>query len=681
MRCTAIGWILRAAAAVCCVVSTGCGDVEIGKAQFAATVAGAPGGPGFFDGSAAAAQALIRFHTPSGVALVGSDAFVADTANHVIRKIDPAGNVSTVAGAFGAPGTADGTGSAARFNSPSALAADGATLYICDTGNHTIRKFLTTTGAVTTLSGWPGTAGFADNAAGPGGVLFSSPKGIAVAGGALFVADSGNHRIRKVTLAGAATTFAGSGTPASADGTGEAASFAFPAAVAAVGTDLFVADTGNHTIRKVTPSGAVGIVTTFAGSPGVPGAADGIGTAARFNAPAGIAAIGAVLYVSDTGNHTIRAVAGDPGVVTTLAGLAGTAGSADGTGTAARFDTPRGIAFDGSLLLVADAGNHLLRRVSPAGTVSTAAGNPPRKGAADGFGAAARFFAPAGIATAADNIFVADEGNGLIRKVSPGGAVATFAGMGGEFGAPAGIAAVGSDLFVTDSRNHTILKVSAGGSVTTIAGSAGLPGSADGTGASARFNSPRGIAAAGGQLYVADAGNHTIRKVTPSGAVTTVAGIPGSPGSNDNPAGTSARFHDPRGIAALGDFLYVADTGNHAIRRIGLVASSHPVTTHAGSAGSPGFADGSAANARFFSPAGIAAVESVLYVADAGNHAIRRIGTMGTVTTFVGKPAAATTRDGEASSVLLNAPSGIAGVPGTLYFTDENENVLRKVLF
>lgn len=671
-------------------VFAGCGTVEIGKAKSTATLAGGSGGPGFFDGAAATSSALIRFDSPSGVAAIGTDVFVADSANHVVRKINAAGDVSTVAGTFGIAGSADGTGTSARFNGPTGLAADGTILYVCDTGNHTIRKLVTTSGAVTTLAGTPGTAGATDNAAGPGNVLFSSPKGIVSAGGALFVADTGNHKIRKVMPVGATTTYAGSGTAGSADGVGTAASFSAPEGIAAIGTDLYVADTGNDTIRKVASSGAVGNVTTLAGSPGVPGTADGTGTVARFNGPAGIAAIGTTLYVADTGNHAIRAVNGDPGVVTTLAGVAGTPGSADGTGSAARFFGPRGIGTNGAGLFVADTENQDVRTVTTGGAVATLAGNPPRAGSADDAGTAARFNGPAGAAVIGDNVYVADAGNHTIRKITGGGTVTTLAGAAGipgntngtgtaaRFNGPVGIASDGSDLFVADTGNHTIRKVTAAGVVTTIAGSPGLSGSVDGTGSAARFNSPRGIVVVGTDLFVADTGNHTIRKVTAAGVVTTVAGGAGIPGSTDA-SGTAARFDAPRGIATLGSFLFVADTGNHTIRRVALAGFT--VITFAGAAGQAGAVDGSSGSARFSSPEGIAAVESVLYLADRGNHAIRKISTLASVTTFVGDPAKATTRDGDASQVLLNAPTGIAGSPGVLYFTDGNENVVRKILF
>jgi hypothetical protein len=214
--------------------------------------------------------------------------------------------------------------------------------------------------------------------------------------------------------------------------------------------------------------------------------------------------------------------------------------------------------------------------------------------------------------------------------------------------------------------------------VTTIAGDPGTTGSADGSGTTALFNNPQGIVVLGGDLYVADSGNHTIRKVTTGGDVTTLAGSAGNAGSA-NGSSADARFRSPLGIAVLGASLYVADSGNHTIRKV--LVPSGTTSTFAGSAGQPGVADGSGATARFSSPDGIAGVGSGLYVADRGNHAVRRISTLAIVTTFVGNPGAATTRNGDSNNALLNAPTGITGVEGTIYFTDINENVVRKILF
>jgi hypothetical protein len=284
-------------------------------------------------------------------------------------------------------------------------------------------------------------------------------------------------------------------------------------------------------------------------------------------------------------------------------------------------------------------------------------------------------------------VYVADTENHTIRKIDSAGVATTIAGAAGFSGSadtpprflfPGGITALGGDLYVTDSGNHTIRKVTTGGLVTTIAGNPGQTGSADGSGAAALFNDPQGIVESGGDLYVADSGNHAIRKVTTGGDVTTLAGSAGIAGSADGPS-TVARFRSPLGIAVLGPSLYVADTGNHTIRKIQIPSGT--TSTTAGTAGQPGFADDSGPSARFSSPDGIVGIESFLYVADRGNHAVRRISTLATVTTFVGNPVAATTRNGDADNALLNAPTGITGVEGTISFTDINENVVRKILF
>jgi hypothetical protein len=674
---------------------SGCGDSSVSQADSVVAFAGGEGGPGFFDGSPADP---VRFDSSSGVAVTTTgDRFVADTENHLIRKIDASGNVTTFAGAFGVAGSADGTGPAARFNQPSGITAVGTVLFLCDTGNHTIRR-ISASRVVTTVAGTPGVPGAVDNTFGSGNVLFSAPRGISsnvLPGGAatptLFVADTGNHTVRRMSSSGATTTLAGSGTPGFVDDTGTAASFFSPEGITFDGASIFVADTGNHAIRKVTPVGSVGDVTTLAGD-GTPGYIDNTsGASAQFSSPVSLASIGSFLFVSDTGNHVIREVnTTNLGFTTTLAGSPQIPGFADGTGTVASFDSPEGIASDGFTspsLYVADTGNHIVRKVTLGGSVTTVAGNPPQAGSTDLQGAAARFRAPAGVALIGDDVFVADTENHTIRKIDSAGVATTIAGSAGSPGStdtpprfrfPGGITALGGDLYVTDSENHTIRKVTTGGLVTTIAGDPGTTGSADGSGTTALFNNPQGIVVLGGDLYVADSGNHTIRKVTTGGDVTTLAGSAGNAGSA-NGSSADARFRSPLGIAVLGASLYVADSGNHTIRKV--LVPSGTTSTFAGSAGQPGVADGSGATARFSSPDGIAGVGSALYVADRGNHAVRRISTLATVTTFVGNPGAATTRNGDSNNALLNAPTGITGVEGTIYFTDINENVVRKILF
>jgi sugar lactone lactonase YvrE len=327
--------------------------------------------------------------------------------------------VTTLAGSAGLTGTTDATGAAARFNHLSDVAVDTAgNVYVADTGGHLIRK-VTAAGAVTTLAGRAGISGNTD-ATGTA-ASFNSPSGIAVdTAGNVYVADTLNHTIRKITAAGVVTTLAGNaGSTGSADGTGAAARFFWPQGLGldATGANLYVADTNNHTVRKIALASAA--VTTFAGLAGQAGSTDATGAAARFRAPYDVAVDkNGTIYVADTDNGTIRAIT-PAGVVSTLAGLAGSTGAADGSGSTARFSHPYSVGVDGSFsVYVADTDNHTVRKiVSALGVVSTVAGQPGTAGAADGIGAVARFNYPSGLAvTAAGDLYIADTNSSTLRS-------------------------------------------------------------------------------------------------------------------------------------------------------------------------------------------------------------------------------------------------------------------------
>src|SRR5207253_2182575 len=274
-------------------------------------------------------------------------------------------------------------------------------------------------------------------------------------------------------------------------------------------------------------------------------------------------------------NHTIRKIT-PAGVVTTLAGLAGNPGSADGTGSAAGFNGHRKGAAEGTgVVYVADRSNQTISKITPAGVVTTLAGLAGSSGSADGTGSAARFFNPYGVATdASRNVYVADTDNNTIRQITPAGVVTTLAGLAGNpgsadgtgsaerFNGPRGLATDSAgDGYVCDNGNETMSEMKAAGAVTTLAGLAGNPGSADGTGSAARFFQPRGVATdSSGNVYVADSGNQTIRQITPAGVVTTLAGLAGNLGSADGPA----RFNGPSGVATdSSGNVYVGDHYNN----------------------------------------------------------------------------------------------------------------------
>lgn len=321
------------------------------------------------------------------------------------------------------------------------------------------------------------------------------------------------------------TTFAGQPEVEGSDnGTGSAATFRNPSGIARDSAgNLYVADTGNHRIRKLTPAG---VVTTFAGS-GAAGHVDGTGTAAQFNYPWGVAVdVSDNVYVTDSGSHVIRRIT-PSGVVTTVAGVAGAGGFQDGPAASALFQNPAGLAVDGSgNIFVADYGNTVIRKIA-SGVVSTLAGQPQEWGAQDGIGAAARFNYPDGVAVDVEgNLYVADSNNHTIRRITPNGQVSTIAGIAGVAGSadgafgsatfsnPVGVAMeTASTLLVADRGNGTIRRVTTAGNVQTVAGRAGQTGTANGVGSDARFMFLTGIAVtAEGNVFAADTYGQTIRK-------------------------------------------------------------------------------------------------------------------------------------------------------------------------
>jgi len=645
------------------------------------------GGSGWKDGS----PAVARFGTPGAVALdAAGNIFVADSLNNTIRKITPNGFVSTVAGSIGVSGTNDGVGNDARFKSPSGIAVDASgNLFVADTGNNTIRK-ITPDGSVTTYAGAPGVSGAANGAASV--ARFSSPFGVMVdKNNNVYVADTFNNTIRLITPAGAVSTLAGkTGVAGSLDKTGTAATFNHPVSLAMDSSgNIYVADTSNDLIRKIAP-GAV--VTTLAGSAGVSGSDNGTNGTARFNTPYGITVDSQDnIYVVDTLNSTLRKITLS-GVVTTPAGVAGSTGTSDGVGDQARFSSPTGVAAgNGVDVIIADFSNASVRKAIGGTNVVTLAGLSSAPGAQNGSASTARFNSPAGMAVdAAGNVYVADEQNDAIRKVTPLGDVSTFAGtigtvgsrddssLNAQFNRPLGVAFdPAGNLFVADTRNHTIRKITPDGIVSTFAGLAGVSGTNDGVGTNALFNTPFGIAVdAQTNVYVSDTFNHAIRKITPDGMVTTLAGTIGVLGTN-NGVGVQAKFAFPEGIVVDPDGnVFVADDDDFTVRKI---TPDGVVTTFAGAPGIVGSADGTDA-ARFNFPFGLAIDSNRnLYLADTANHTLRKITPAGAVTTLAGVAGVTGNLDGTGSDARFSRPAGVAvDANGNVYISDEDYHVIRK---
>jgi sugar lactone lactonase YvrE len=667
---------------------TACAPGQADCSGFVSTFAGVLNSYGQTDGPGPTAM----FGYPFGIAVDGAGVlYVADEGNSSIRKIAPDGTVSTLAGSLtGAAGFADGQGTSARFYRPDGVAVDGqGNVYVADTDNQRIRK-IAPDGTVTTLAG--SSYGYAD---GPGAsALFAYPEGVAVdAQGNVYVADANNYRVRKILPDGTVTTLAGAPSGASppwgdVDGQGSDARFGYMEGIAvdALG-DVYVADSGNNSIRKILPDGTV---STIAGPMDSSwGDVDGQGAAARFNWPEGLVvdAQGDV-FVADSGNNSIRKIALD-GTVTTVAGTQfGAWGFANGPGPSARFNWPTGVVVDaqGDLFIV-DQYNDLIREQqgatpgcsTPIVTVQNCGGCGVVCQAVNGtpscVAEACQIACSPGWGDCNGNPndgcelpLTADVNNcGACGYVCPTPAnafevcsagVCGFGGCNQGFADCNGTLADGCEVSLDDPNNcgacgnvcpsqHgtaactsescTMSACDPGwgdcdGAVSTVAG-AGPAGFRDGPATSALFYYPQDVAVdAQGNVYVADTSNQRIRKITLGGTVTTLAGA-GGYGFADGP-GSSAYFASPTGVAvdAQGN-VYVADQGNQRIRKI---APDGTVSTLAGS-GSYGFADGAAATAQFASLAGVAVdAQGDVFVADQSNRRVRKIAPDGTVTTLAG---------------------------------------------
>jgi uncharacterized protein (TIGR03437 family) len=555
------------------------------------------------------------------------------------------------------------------------------------------------------IRAFSGDGGEATNAS-----LFS-PWGIAVdAAGNIFIADTGNHRIRKVSPDGIISTVAGSGVRGSSGdgGPATAASLNEPNGVALdSGGNLYIADTANHRIRKVTPGG---IISTVAGTgrPGLIGDG-GPATQASLEKPYDVA-VGpsGILYIADTYNHAIRRVSPE-GVLSTIAGVGFFGFSGDGgPAVDAALQFPEGVHVDaGGNVYISDTQNHRIRRIGANGIITTIAGSGPTGFDAGGFqgdgGPATRALLNGpqkAVVDAAGNLYIADFFNRRVRRVAPDGTISTFAGNGiGSFfgdGGPAtsasidgpfGVALDGrGNLFVADTLNQRIRRVAADGTITTVAGNgeAGFSGD-NGPATQAAFSLPAGVAVdAAGNLYVADVNNGRIRKVTPAGIITTVAGNGGLDLGGDGGPATRTSLFAPFGVAVdASNNLYIAEAAAGRIRR---VAPDGIISTVAGklATGAGGFdSDGRrATDALLNGPAAVAiGPDGLLYIADQNNHRIRRVSRDGIISTVAGNGERGFSGDGgPATNASLAFPRGIRfDAAGNFYIADRGNLRIRKI--
>ncbi|MBD2702914.1 SMP-30/gluconolactonase/LRE family protein [Spirosoma sp. BT702] len=640
---------------------------------------------------------------PISVAIdTSGNQYIVDSDNNRIRKVTTSGIITTVAGT-GTPGFSGdgGPATAASLDNPNSVAVDSlGNLYIADFNNHRIRK-VATSGVITTVAG-SGTFGFG----GDGGPATSAklwyPRGVAVDGkGNLYIADFYNYRIRKVDTLGIITTVAGNGTFGFAGDGGPAtsASLSYPYGVS---TDhagnLYLADRDNQRIRKVATSG---IITTVAGNGSTGFSGDGgPATAASMSYPTDVVADSlGNLYIADPNNQRIRKV-NTLGVITTVAGTGSpNFGGDGGPATAATMAYPSGVAIDKlGNLFIADQGNNRIRKVNTSAIISTVAGNGTLGFSGDGGPAPnADLYYPIDVVVdKAGNLFIADQGNNRIRKVATSGVITTVAGngtfgFGGDGGLatsanlanPTGVVVDGSgNLFIADQKNHRIRKVTPAGSITTVAGNGILGFSGDGGLAiNASLDNPSGVAVdASGNLFIIDTGNNRIRKVSPAGSITTVAGNGTAGFGGDGGPATAASLNNPSGIAIdTAKNLYIADRYNHRIRK---VTASGSITTVAGN-GFAGFTGdgGPALNARLNNPNDVSVDSSgTLYIADLLNNRIRRVTTSGIIRTVAGSSYGFAGDGGSALSAKLANPSGVATDSlGNVYIADLLNNRIRKV--
>ncbi len=496
---------------------------------------------------------------------------------------------------------------------------------------------------------------------------------------------------------------------------------------------MYVADQGNHAIRIVTPAGDV---FTLVGTPGVAGSADGIGTNAQFSSPAGIAYSGfGYLFVADTGNDTIRSITAPQGqwTVTTLAGSPGLIGTNDLTGSAARFNSPTGVATLSSsdVVLVTDFGNNTVRIINLAGQVATLAGSPGSSGTNTGPGYATMMNWPAGIAVDGNaNFYIAQRGNDVITEGSPvvgpiivnqpddqtsvpgGSATFSVVAMGvqpityqwklNDQDLPNAVSpsVEFDDLELDDTGTITVEVVSPYGSLTssnaqlsvvepgsfiTWAGSATEAGFADGPGGDARLDYPAAVATdTNGNIFVADTGNDVIREIIPSGltdcTVKTIAGSEGVEGFADG-AGTNAFFDNPYGIwVDTNGTIFVADSFNYVVRKIKFDGTNWNVTSLAGNPGKSGTNDGAGTDALFGLPYKLAVGPAGnVYVSDYYNYSLRQVTPDGIVSTVDGSEIFIGGETAGEGTYGLSSPTGLTydGMGNLIVADDDNNQIFR----
>lgn len=672
-----------------------------GYADTLVLVAGRSPGEGGDGGAATSAQLFL----PTDVKVSSSgDLYIADRFNHRIRKVTSAGIISTVAGTGEAGYNGDNiAATTAKLFAPQGIAVSGNDLYIADTSNHRIRK-VSSSGTITTVAG-TGVSGFAGDGASATAALLAQPGAVSVtSGNSFYIADTANYRIRKVDSSGNISTVAGTGE-AGYSGDGSAATSArlnYPQGIVATSSNTFYfSDTLNHCIRKVSS----GNISTVTGT-GVSGAASDPSSAssATFNTPFGLTAdSNGNLVIADFGNSRVRKYDSENKNITTLIGVNPLGYSGDGqTASVARVDGPAGVAqgSNGDVYF-ADYYNNRIRKVTSGGSVSTVVGSASPGFSGDGSEATlASLTIPTSVAyDKSGNLFIADNYNCRIRKVTPAGVISTFAGTGNYTGAlgdggqatsalvyyPYGVAADSKgNVFIAEGGSNRVRKVALDGVITTVAGTGTGGYNGDGIAANtARLYSPTSIAfQADGSYLIADVLNQRIRKVDTSGIITTVAGTGTAGFSGDGGDPTSAQLREPFSVAVATDgAFYIADRTNQRVRKV----LDGKISTVAGNGTAGSVGDGGPATSASLNYPLSVAVDAAgnLFIADGSNHRVRMVTPSGTITTVGGRGAIGYEGvNGRASSAELFQPYGVGIDPsGYPVIADSYNNRIVKIVW
>lgn len=631
--------------------------------------------------------------------------YLADIVDHRIRKIDTAGNITTFIGNGTSGYSGDGgPASAALVNRPHGILFDPAgNMIFADRGNHRIRK-VTPAGIITTIAG-NGTLGYSGDGGTATAATMYEPAGLALdAAGNLYIADLGNSVIRRVTTTGIIQTIAGTGvTGYNGDGIPATTAQLFqPRAVIVDGVgNVYIADFGNARVRKVDTSG---VITTIAGNGMFQSTGDGgPATLARVGGIRGLAFdSGGNLLISNGPRAHVRRIDFSTGIITSVAGGVIQGFNGDGLSALNTFfsNGMSGLLFDSfNNLLIADSNNARVRRVDATSQiVTTIAGGF----IGDGNQALmAAFNLPRSVDfDASGNIYVAEARGYRVRKIDTTGQVTTFAGNGfndylGD-GGPATSASIevnangvavdaGGNVLIADYSNCVIRKVNTAGIITTILGDGNCGYSGDGGPASAAHVNGAADPTydVSGNLFFADVENCVVRKVNTSNTITTVAGNGMCAYGGDGGPATSASLNFPQGIAldAAGN-LYIADSENHRVRK---VSTSGTITTVAGD-GTPNLSGdgGPATSASLFTPTDVEVNASgTLYISDTNNSRIRKVDASGIITTLAGNGDCCFAGDGgAAANARLAIPTGLGlDAIGNLYFTDGLVYRIRKITF